>query len=67
MENAFYLSKKVLTLSFHNYELGYFPGSGSLCDIGAGKGKYYSVNVPLKSGIMDEQLIILFKRYAAFE
>ena len=37
VEEAFYLSDRVMTLSFHKFG-DYFPGTGSLDDIGIGKG-----------------------------
>lgn len=51
-----------MTLSFHQFEPGFYPGSGSLEDIGTGNGKLYSINVPYKSGIKDEYYIQMFKR-----
>ena len=39
----------------------YFPGTGSIEDTGHEKGKYYSLNVPLKDGIDDESYEQLFK------
>lgn len=53
VEEAFYISDRVMTLSFHKYG-DYFPGTGRLDDIGYGKGRGYSVNVPLKDGIDDQ-------------
>ena len=46
MEEAFYTTDRVMTVSFHKFG-DYFPGTGDLRDLGYGKGKYYSVNVPL--------------------
>ncbi|TNN83122.1 Histone deacetylase 1 [Liparis tanakae] len=42
VEEAFYTTDRVMTVSFHKYG-EYFPGTGDLRDIGAGKGKYYAV------------------------
>uniref|UniRef100_A0A8C7C5U6 Histone deacetylase 1 n=1 Tax=Neovison vison TaxID=452646 RepID=A0A8C7C5U6_NEOVI len=53
VEEAFYTTDRVMTVSFHKYG-EYFPGTGDLRDIGAGKGKYYAVNYPLRDGIDDE-------------
>ncbi|GIY29011.1 histone deacetylase 1 [Caerostris darwini] len=53
VEEAFYTTDRVMTASFHKYG-EYFPGTGDLRDIGAGKGKYYAVNFPLRDGIDDE-------------
>jgi histone deacetylase 1/2 len=60
VEEAFYTSDRVMTVSFHNYG-EYFPGTGSLHDIGELKGKNYAVNVPLKDGIDDESYFSIFK------
>lgn len=35
-------------------------------DIGAGKGKYYAVNYPLRDGIDDESYEAIFKPVSAF-
>uniref|UniRef100_H3AZX3 Histone deacetylase 1 n=1 Tax=Latimeria chalumnae TaxID=7897 RepID=H3AZX3_LATCH len=37
------------------------PVTGNLQDIGAGKGKYYAVNYPLRDGIDDESYEAIFK------
>lgn len=52
-----------MTVSLHKYEQGFYPGTGNSTDVGAGKGRYYAVNVPLKNGIKDEQFFKIFKRY----
>ena len=54
VEEAFYLTDRVMTVSFHQYGEEFFPGTGSIDSVGEGKGKYYSVNVPLKVGIDDD-------------
>lgn len=60
VEEAFYTTDRVMTLSFHKYG-EYFPGTGDLRDIGAGKGKYYAVNFPLRDGIDDDCYEQVFK------
>lgn len=40
VEEAFYTTDRVMTVSFHKYG-EYFPGTGDLRDIGAGKVKDY--------------------------
>uniref|UniRef100_A0A8R1Z8W4 Histone deacetylase n=1 Tax=Pristionchus pacificus TaxID=54126 RepID=A0A8R1Z8W4_PRIPA len=52
VEEAFYTTDRVMTVSFHKYG-EYFPGTGDLKDVGAEKGKYYSLNFPLRDGIDD--------------
>lgn len=46
-QQAFYSDPNVLTISTHEYSMGFFPGTGQAEEIGEGKGKGYSVNVPL--------------------
>lgn len=59
VEEAFYTTDRVMTVSFHKYG-EYFPGTGDLKDIGAGKGKYYAVNFPLRDGIDDDSYESIF-------
>lgn len=60
VEEAFYTTDRVMTVSFHKFG-DYFPGTGDVRDIGHGRGKYYSLNVPLDDGIDDESYHSLFK------
>jgi acetoin utilization protein AcuC len=46
-QQAFYSDPKVLTISTHEYSMGFFPGTGQAEEIGEGEGKGYSVNIPL--------------------
>ena len=50
VQEAFYLTDRVMTVSFHKYGNLFFPGTGDMYEIGAEVGRYYSVNVPLKEG-----------------
>lgn len=59
VEEAFYTTDRVMTVSFHKYG-EYFPGTGDLRDIGAGRGKYYAVNIPLRDGMDDESYESIF-------
>ncbi len=60
VEEAFYTTDRVMTVSFHKYG-EYFPGTGELRDIGIAKGKYYSVNFPLRDGIDDVSYESIFE------
>lgn len=40
-----------MTLSFHHLGKGFFPGGGHCCEAGAGRGRGYNLNVPLKQGL----------------
>jgi histone deacetylase HOS2 len=66
VEEAFWSSDRVLTLSIHKYDgMNFFPGTGDLDRTGpddeANPGAHHSINVPLSDGIDDEQYIWLFK------
>ena len=60
VEEAFYCTDRVMTCSFHKYG-DFFPGTGNVADVGAKKGKYYSVNFPLKEGMEDASYGQVFK------
>lgn len=53
VEEAFYTSNRVFTVSFHRYG-DFFPGTGDVKETGVGEGQYYSLNVPLRRGIDDD-------------
>jgi acetoin utilization deacetylase AcuC-like enzyme len=60
VQEAFFFSEKVTTVSFHLFEKTFFPGTGDSDEKGMGKGKYNNINIPLKRGITDEQYVKLF-------
>ncbi|KAJ5201016.1 hypothetical protein N7449_005819 [Penicillium cf. viridicatum] len=60
VEEAFYTTDRVMTISFHKYG-EYFPGTGELRDIGAGQGKHYTVNLPLRDGMNDVSYKSIFE------
>ena len=60
VEEAFYTTDRVMTLSFHKYG-DYFPGTGNIKDIGYGPGKNFSLNFPLNDGIDDFSYESIFK------
>ncbi|XP_065197418.1 histone deacetylase 3-like [Sycon ciliatum] len=61
VQEAFYLTDRVMTCSFHKYGRGFFPGTGDMYETGFDLGKYFSVNVPLKDGIDDNGFLYIFK------
>lgn len=61
VQEAFYNTDRVMTVSFHKYNGEFFPGTGSVDEVGIGSGKNYAINVPLRDGIDDESYIRLFK------
>ena len=58
-QNSFYTSDEVLYISTHAYP--YYPGSGSLHEVGAGAGEGYTVNVPLSGGQDDRAFAAIFR------
>ncbi|EGD78339.1 histone deacetylase 3 [Salpingoeca rosetta] len=61
VEEAFFTTDRVMTVSFHKFGDQFFPGTGNIFEIGEGRGKYYSVNVPLKNGIDGDTYLRIFK------
>jgi histone deacetylase 1/2 len=61
VEEAFYLTNRVMTLSFHQCGGGFFPGTGHLNDTGHKSGKNYSLNFPLLAGMDDASYASIFK------
>lgn len=59
VEEAFYLTDRVMTCSFHKYG-DFFPGTGDVKDTGSARGLGYSVNFPLKEGISDADYASIF-------
>jgi histone deacetylase HOS2 len=65
VEEAFFSTDRVMTVSFHKYapEI-FFPGTGGLDDNGPknehNPGAHHAINVPLNDGITDEQYKDLF-------
>lgn len=54
VQEAFYRTNKVLTISFHQNGTTLFPSTGFVQEIGAGEGVGYAVNVPLYPWTDDE-------------
>ena len=54
VQHAFYDTDRVMTISLHESGAFLFPGTGYTQEIGAGRGRGYSVNVPLYPYTTDE-------------
>lgn len=61
VQEAFYLTDRVMTVSFHKYGNYFFPGTGDMFEVGAECGRYYSLNVPLREGMDDQMYMSIFK------
>ena len=57
VQNAFYNSKDVMTISMHQSGKTLFPGTGHIHEIGASEGTGYSINIPVIPGASNEELI----------
>ena len=61
VQEIFYRTNRVLTISFHESGQFLFPGTGFPDEIGEGEGKGYSVNVPLYPYTADDVYIESFQ------
>lgn len=59
VEEAFFTTDRVCTVSVHRYGVTAFPGSGGIGDIGADAGKHHNINLPVADGLDDEGLASL--------
>ncbi len=60
VQEAFYRTNKVLTISLHESGRYIFPGTGFESEIGEGEGKGYSVNIPMPPNADDELFMYAF-------
>lgn len=61
VEEAFYTTDRVMTVSLHKFGDAFFPGTGDVFDTGAGDGANYAVNFPLRDGIDDASYERVFR------
>lgn len=60
VQNAFYDTDQVLTISLHQDPRTLFPGTGLIDEIGTGAGRGYSLNLPLPAYTQDELYLWAF-------
>jgi len=58
-QHAFESDPSVLYFSTHQYP--YYPGTGSLMEVGVSDGEGYTINIPLSSGYGDGEYLSLFE------
>ncbi len=58
-QHSFYDDPRVVYFSTHQYP--YYPGTGSVQEIGRGRGKGFTVNVPLRTGPGDNEYVKIFR------
>ncbi|MBW4055262.1 MAG: acetoin utilization protein AcuC [Proteobacteria bacterium] len=64
VQEAFYDTDQVLTISLHESGIYFYPGTGFEDEIGEGRGKGYSVNVPLLAHTDDAMYMKAFDEVA---
>ncbi len=62
-QHSFYSDPHVLYISTHQFP--YYPGTGSVDQIGEGKGQGFTVNIPLGAGMEDADYAAVFNRVIA--
>jgi len=62
VQEAFYNTNQVLTISIHESGRYLFPGTGEVSEIGSGQGRGYSVNLPLAPHTDDEVYLWAFEQ-----
>lgn len=60
VENAFKFSKKVATCSIHRYDIGFYPGTGSLKS-----SRENTYNIPTEKGLNDSSMLWIIKEIVA--
>jgi acetoin utilization protein AcuC len=60
VQNAFYDTDRVLTISLHESGETLFPGTGFETEIGTGQGTGFNVNIPFRAGTDDEVYLSSF-------
>lgn len=58
-QHSFYDTNKVLFISSHQYP--FYPGTGSLDEVGSDLGKGYTLNIPMSSGMGDVDYAAIIK------
>ena len=61
VQHAFYETNAVLTISIHESGAFLFPGTGFAQEVGAGRGRGYSVNLPLYPYTSDDTYLWAFR------
>ena len=57
-QDAFYNDPSVLFISTHQYP--FYPGSGSINEVGSGAGEGFTLNIPLPAGSADAEYLHVF-------
>ncbi|CAM9756944.1 unnamed protein product [Chrysoparadoxa australica] len=60
VEEAFFVSDRVLHISIHHHAQGFFPGSGHFKATGSGRGANHNLNISLAEGCSDATWLKVF-------
>ncbi len=63
-QSLLYDDDKSLKISMHMYHRNFFPGSGNVNEIGEGRGKGMTINIPLPPGTGDDAYLMAFEEIA---
>lgn len=61
-QSIYWEDPNVLTISFHGYATGFYPGTGRFDELGGGEAKGTKLNVPLPPGTGDRAFLEAFQR-----
>ncbi len=61
-QSIYWEDPTVLTISFHGYAPGFYPGTGNFNELGGGEAKGTKLNVPLPPGTGDQAFLEAFER-----
>ncbi len=61
-QSIYWEDPTVLTISFHGYSPGFYPGTGRFDELGGGEAKGTKLNVPLPPGTGDRAFLAVFER-----
>jgi len=62
VQDAFYDDDRVLVISLHEFEEGFYPGTGRAEEIGSGAGEGFTANLPLAARTDDEVYLAAFEQ-----
>ncbi|KAJ2746967.1 Histone deacetylase 8 [Coemansia sp. BCRC 34301] len=65
VQDAFLHSNKVMTLSIHHHDRGFYPNSGGAADEGRGRGVGHGINAALRRGASDAVFTRVFAAAAS--
>jgi acetoin utilization deacetylase AcuC-like enzyme len=59
-QHSFYRTPEILYYSTHRYP--FYPGTGAVEEVGEGDGRGFTINVPMRGGMGDGEIVTAFRR-----